>query len=70
MSTRENAMTTSMRASLTAIGRQLQAEYLPTVRAPLPSELEGLLARLVALEASTQGLTERSVEVCNPLPRS
>ena len=36
---------------LFAIGRGLQAEYLPTVRQPLPSEIEGLLAQLVALEA-------------------
>ena len=41
---------TSMYASLTAIGRQLHREYLPILAEPLSSELEGLLARVVALE--------------------
>ena len=63
-------MTTSMQASLTAIGRQLKADYSATVGQPLPSELKDLLARLVALEASTRGPTERSVEVCYLPPRS
>ena len=43
-------MTTSMHASLTAIGRQLKAGYRPTLAKPLPSKLKKLLARLVALE--------------------
>ena len=59
-------MTTSMHSSLIPIGRQLQDDYLPTVRKPLPSELKDLLARLVALEAGMRGSTERSVEVLQP----
>jgi hypothetical protein len=62
MSTRESAMTASMQASLTAIGRQLKADYSTTVGKPLPSELKDLLARLVAFEAGARGPTERSVE--------
>jgi hypothetical protein len=38
--------TTSMHALLNAIGRQLQDDYLPTVRKPLPSEFKDLLAQL------------------------
>jgi hypothetical protein len=52
-----------MNASLTAIGRQLQADYAPVAGTPLPRELNDLLARLVALEASTRAPTERSVDV-------
>jgi hypothetical protein len=47
-------MTTPMRTSLTAIGRRLQAEYLPTLSRPLPGELQDLVAQLVALEAGKQ----------------
>jgi hypothetical protein len=44
-------MKTTTRVSLmVAIGRQLQAEYLPTAGGPLPKEIEELLAQLVALE--------------------
>jgi hypothetical protein len=57
-------MITSMHASLIAIGRQLQAEYLPAIGKPLPSELEGLLARLVALEAGRR----ESIESVEALP--
>jgi hypothetical protein len=46
----QDAMGISMHASLTAIGRQLQAGYRPTLAKPLPSKLKKLLARLVALE--------------------
>ena len=56
-------MTKSMQASLAAIGRQLDADYLPTVAKPLPSELKHLVAQLVALEAGKRGLTERSAEI-------
>jgi hypothetical protein len=52
-----------MYASLTAIGRRLHADYLPTVARPVPSELTHLVAQLVALEAGKRGSTERSVEV-------
>ena len=43
-------MTVSMHASLTAIGRQLNAGYRPILETPLPRKLKKLLARLVALE--------------------
>ena len=43
-------MTRSMQASLTAIGRQLNEDYQPTLAKPLPTELKDLVARLVALE--------------------
>ena len=51
-------MTMFMREPLFAIGRGLQAEYLPTVRQPLPSEFEDLLAQLVALEAGRRACAE------------
>lgn len=68
-------MTKSMHASLAAIGRQLDVDYLPTVAKPLPSELKHLVAQLVALEAGKRGSTERSVEllqsaVAQPGPQS
>jgi hypothetical protein len=56
-------MTKSMHASLTAIGRRLHADYLPTLAQPLPSELKDLVAQLVALEFGKRGSTQRSVEV-------
>jgi hypothetical protein len=56
-------MTISMRASLTAIGRQLHADYLPSLAKPLPNELQGLVARLVALEIGKRGTTARSIDV-------
>jgi hypothetical protein len=43
-------MTAPMHDTLTAIGRQLSAAYLPIVQEPLPRELNDLLARLVASE--------------------
>jgi hypothetical protein len=56
-------MTISMHASLTAIGRRLHADYLPILAKPLPSELNDLVAQLVALEIGKRGSTERSIEV-------
>jgi hypothetical protein len=50
--TEEDAMTTSMRASLTEIGRQLKAGYRPVLAKPISGKLKKLLARLVALETS------------------
>ena len=41
--------------TLTAIGRQLSVAYLPTVREPLPSELEDLVVQLVAFEMRRRG---------------
>jgi hypothetical protein len=56
-------MTKSMHASLTAIGRRLHADYLPTLAQPLPGELKDLVAQLVALEFGKRGSTQRPVEV-------
>ena len=56
-------MTKSMHAAVTAIGRQLHADYLPTLAKPLPAELKELVAQLVALEKGKRGSTERSIEV-------
>jgi hypothetical protein len=56
-------MTSPMQASLSAIGRQLRAEYFPAVGRPLPPELEDMLAQLVALDATADGSIERSAEV-------
>jgi hypothetical protein len=56
-------MTESTHALLTAIGRELHAEYSPTLTEPLPRELEDLIAQLVALENGRRGSAERSVEV-------
>ena len=47
-------MTRSMQASLTAIGRQLNADYQPTLAKPLPTELKDLVARLVALDYTSR----------------
>jgi len=45
-------MTNAMHLALTAIGRQLQAEYSPV--GTTPSELEALLAELVEREAGAR----------------
>jgi hypothetical protein len=45
-----------------AIGRELSAAYLPTVREPLPSELKELVLRLVASEMSKRGSSARPRE--------
>ena len=59
-------MTTSLHAPLTAIARQLQDDYLPTARKPLPRELKNLLAQLVALDAGRRRSTGRLVEALQP----
>ena len=56
-------MTESMHALLTALCRDLHADYWPILTDPLPRELEGLIAQLVAFEAGKRGSTERSVEI-------
>jgi hypothetical protein len=68
-------MARSTHVSLTAIGRQLDANYLPTLTKPLPSELKDLIAQLVALESGKRGWTERSPEdlrsaIAQPRPQS
>jgi len=67
-------MTELMQASLTAIGCQLQADHLPTLAKPLPRELRGLIAQLVAFEIGKRGATNWSLEVlqsaiADPEPR-
>ena len=59
-------MTTSLRTPFSAIAHQLQDDYLPTVRKPLPRELKDLLAQLVALEAGRRRSTGRLVEALQP----
>ena len=54
-------MTVSMRASLSAIGRQLHAGYMPTLAKSLPSELQDLVVQLVALEGGKREPNERSI---------
>ncbi len=57
-------MTRSMRASLTAIGRQLNEDYQPTLAKPLPTEhCRDLVARLVALEINKRGSSRRAIAV-------
>jgi hypothetical protein len=48
-------MSTRMDNTLTAIGRELSIAYLPTVREPLPRELEDLVVQLVAFEMRERG---------------
>ena len=55
-------MTRSMQASLTAIGRQLNEDYQPTLAKPLPTELKDLVARL-ALEINKRGTSRRAIAV-------
>lgn len=43
-------MTVPMDDALSAIGRELSVAYPPTVREPLPRELEDLVVQLVAFE--------------------
>ena len=56
-------MTRSMQASLTAIGRQLNEDYQPTLAKPLPTELKDLVARLIALEINKRGTSRRAIAV-------
>jgi hypothetical protein len=58
------AMTTPMDDALAAIGRQLSVAYLPTVRWPLPRELEDLVVQLVAFEMDRARYPRR---LCNAL---
>ena len=66
--TRESAMTRSMQASLTAIGRELQAGYVPSLATPLPADLKDLVARLVALEINKRGTSKRAIAVLQSVP--
>jgi hypothetical protein len=48
-------MSTAKDNALVAIGRELSVTYLPTVREPLPRELEDLVVQLVAFEMRERG---------------
>jgi hypothetical protein len=55
-------MTTPMDHTLAAIGRQLSVAYLPTVREPLPRELEDLVVQLVAFAMRKRGSSARPAD--------
>jgi hypothetical protein len=55
-------MTISTDMAFTAICRQLDADYLPTLAKPLPRELEDLLAQLVEHEIRKRASTVQSGE--------
>jgi hypothetical protein len=50
-----------------AIGRLLQAEYVPMLTEPLPNELKHLIAQLVAHEARSEGSGEHSLEALSSI---
>ena len=56
------AMSTRIHDTLAAIGRELSVAYLPTVREPLPRELEDLVVQLVAFEMRKRGSSARPAE--------
>ena len=56
------AMTTPMHDILAAVGRELSVTYLPTVREPLPRELEDLVVQLVAFGMRERGSSARPAE--------
>jgi hypothetical protein len=49
-----------------AIGRLLDAEYVPVLTEPLPSELKRLIAQLVAREAR-EGESEHSLDALSSM---
>ena len=55
-------MTPQIDDTPSAIGRQLSAAYLPTVREPLPRELKDLVLQLVASEMRKRGSSARPPE--------
>ena len=55
-------MTISTHMAFTAVCRQLDADYLPTLVKPLPRALQDLLAQLVEYEIRKTGSTEQSGE--------
>jgi hypothetical protein len=59
-------MTISLRPPFAAIAHQLQDDYLPTARKPLPREIKALVAELVALEAGKRKQAERLVDPLQP----
>src|SRR5712675_322941 len=57
-----NTMTVPMDDALSASGRELSVAYPPTVREPLPRELEDLVVQLVAFEMRQRGSSARPAE--------
>ena len=55
-------MTAPMEHMLAAIGGQMSVAYLPTVREPLPKELEDLVVQLAAFEMRERGSSARPAE--------
>jgi hypothetical protein len=63
---------TRRRGARIVVGSLLQAHYAAMVAEPLPVELKGLVAQLVAHEACTKKSSDRPLEVLRiapPLPR-
>jgi hypothetical protein len=56
-----------MHEARTAIGRLLQAEYVPMLSEPLPRELKHLIAQLVAREAHREGPSDHSLAALSSL---
>jgi hypothetical protein len=56
-------MSTRMDDTLAPIGRELSVAYLPTVREPLPRELEDLVVQLVAFEMRERGSGAKAAAV-------
>lgn len=59
-------MTRIVYASFTAIGSRLHDEYSASLTEPLPSELQELVAQLVALESGKRKSNEQLVEALQP----
>jgi hypothetical protein len=55
--------------TLTAIGRELSAAYLPTVRELLPGELKDLVAQLVAFDMRRRGSSASLAEALQLVER-
>jgi hypothetical protein len=56
-----------MREARAAIGRLLQAEYVPVLTEPLPRELKHLIAQLIAREAYRKGPSDHSLEALSSM---
>ena len=56
-----------MREARAAVGRLLQAEYVPVLTEPLPRELKHLIAHLIAREAYREGPGDHSLEALSSM---
>jgi hypothetical protein len=56
-----------MREARVAVGRLLQAEYVPVLTEPLPRELKHLIAQLIAREAYRKGPSDHSLEALSSM---